>query len=379
MSEFPVKRISDSEKISWIRLCRTQNISKNIFFNLLKIFGNVDEALANVEEFSLKGGLKKPIKIADEKSAILELNNCQKIGAQIICFIEPEYPKLLREIPDPPPIITIRGNSDLLSCDIMSIVGPRNASTNGCKFAGKIATELGKAGLIIASGMARGIDRAAHLGSLESGTIAVIAGGIDNIYPPENKDLYNQIIQKGVVISENPFGSMPKGGNFPRRNRIISGVSLGVVIVEATLKSGTLITARFALEQNRDIFAVPGSPFDPRSQGTNRLIKQGAKLVEDVNDILDEIDNLRSRNFGTIEFREKEFFEFSGFDIKIISDSEIDEARKLILQKINYSSISLDELIYQLQIPAQIANIVLVQLELAGRVEYKNGKVALVL
>ena len=148
----------------------------------------------------------------------------------------------------------------------------------------------------------------AHLGSLESGTIAVIAGGIDNIYPPENKDLYNQIIQKGVVISENPFGSMPKGGNFPRRNRIISGVSLGVVIVEATLKSGTLITARFALEQNRDIFAVPGSPFDPRSQGTNRLIKQGAKLVEDVNDILDEIDNLRSRNFGTIEFREKEFF-----------------------------------------------------------------------
>lgn len=376
MQNLIIKNLSDAQRISWIRLARTANIGKITFFNLLKIFGNVDDVLKNVEEYSLKGGLRTPIKIAEENIAIKELENCRKIGAKIITFIEPQYPILLREIADPPPIITVLGNIDLLNQDIMSIVGPRNASINGCKFAKMIAEGLGKEGLVIASGMARGIDSAAHIGALETGTIAVIAGGIDYIYPPENKDLYHQIAKNGVIISEIPFGVLPKGGNFPQRNRIISGLAFGVVIVEATLKSGTLITARLALEQNRDIFAVPGSPFDPRHQGTNRLIKQGAKLIENVSDILEDINHLRVKN-ERLEFREKELSEFSGFTILEPSDNEIDRVRELILKKINFEECLVDDIISELQISARIAAIALVQLELADKIEYKNGKVAL--
>ncbi len=378
MLNSPFKKPSNSEIISWIRLFKTENVGKVTFFNLLKIFGNAEEALKNVEKYSLKGGLKKPVKLADEKSALLELENCRKIGAKIITFNMAEYPNLLRQIADPPPIITALGNANLLNQDIISIVGPRNASINGCKFAQKIAFDLGSEKLVIASGMARGIDSAAHLGGIASGTIAVIAGGIDNIYPPENKSLYQQIAEKGLIISENFFGTPPRGVNFSQRNRIISGIALGVVVIEATLKSGTLITARYALEQNRDIFAVPGSPFDPRAQGTNRLIKQGAKLTESAEDILEEINHLRGKALQNIEFREKENAEFQGFDIDIFTDDEVDEARKLIIEKIGYQPVIIGDLISELQIPIRIANIALIQLELAGKIEYKNGKVVMI-
>jgi len=372
-----VRKISESERVAWVRLSRTKNIGKTTFFNLLKIFGNVNDAVKNVGDYSLKGGLKFPIQVADEALAIKEISDCKKIGAEIITFIEPEYPPLLKQIADPPPIITIRGNKNLLNKDIISVVGPRNSSTNGYKFAKMIAHDLGKHDLVVASGMARGIDSAAHLGALETGTIAVIAGGIDHIYPPENKELYYQIVEKGLIISEIPYGASPKGGNFPQRNRIISGLALGVVVIEATLKSGTLITAKFAMEQNRDIFAVPGSPFDPRHQGTNRLIKEGAKLTENVDDILEEINHLRAKNLEKLEMREKELSDFAGFSTISASDDEIDEARKLILEKINYDGVMIDEIILELQIPPRIANIALLQLELADKIEYKNGKVNL--
>jgi DNA processing protein len=377
MQNLTIKAISDAERINWIRLSRTKNIGKSTFYNLLKLFGNVEDAIKNVEEYSLKGGLRIPIKVLDEDLAIKELENCRRINAEIITFIEPQYPELLKQISDPPPVITVRGNTDLLSRDIISIVGPRNSSINGYKFARIIAAELGKEGLVVASGMARGIDSAAHFGALETGTIAVIAGGIEHIYPPENKELYYQIVEKGAIISEIPFGVLPRGGNFPQRNRIISGMALGVVIVEATLKSGTLITARFALEQNRDIFAVPGSPFDPRHQGTNRLIKQGAKLIENVDDILEEINHLRARNLEQLEMREKELPDFTGFSTILADDDEVDEARKLILRKINYAEIMVDEIISEFQIPPRVVNIALVQLELADKIEYKNGRVTL--
>jgi len=377
MHNFPIRKTSPQEKIDWIRLSRSQNISRNTFFNLLEFFGNITDALNNAEQFSIKGGLKKPIKIYSENKAKEELENCQRIGADIITFIDPEYPKLLREISDSPPILTIRGNASLLGKDIIAIVGPRNASINGCKFAEKIAKELGHADLVIVSGMARGIDTVAHKNSLATGTIAVVAGGIDYIYPAENKELYYKIIESGVVISEIAYGTLPRGGNFPQRNRIISGLSIGVVVVEASLRSGTLITARFAAEQNRDVFAVPGSPFDPRAQGTNRLIKQGAKLVEGINDILEEINHLKALKDYELEFKDKDVMNFIGFQEHFPDDGEIEEARKLIMQKISYVPIFIDEITAALQISARITNIVCIQLELANKIENSNGKISL--
>ena len=377
MIKTKIKRLSVQEKIDWIRLSRSQNIGRNTFFNLLKFFGSVEVALKNVEEFSLKGGLKKPIKLYPKEKAEQEWENCQRIGAKIVTFIDSEYPKLLKQISDPPPLITVRGNVDLLNQNIIAIVGPRNASFNGCKFAGKIVEELGSAGLVISSGMARGIDTVAHNSSLKTGTIAVVAGGIDYIYPPENRDLYYKIVESGVVISEIAYGVIPRGGNFPQRNRIISGISLGVVVAEATLRSGTLITARFAIEQNREVFAVPGSPFDPRSQGTNRLIRQGAKLITNVYDILEEIDNIRNIEEPDLELRDKENDNFIGFEEIVPSDSEIARVQKLIMEKINYAPVFIDELVAELQISTKIINIVCIQLELADKIENNNGKISI--
>ena len=370
-------QLSEAELISWIRLARTTNVSRSTFFNLLNIFNDVKTAIENVEEFSVKGGLKKPIKPLSEAAAIQELEATRNFGANIIGFPEEAYPKMLREISDPPPILTIKGNYHFLNQDIIAVVGPRNASFNGCKFARRIAEELGKNDIVIASGLARGIDTAAHQASLLTGTVAVIAGGINNIYPPENTNLYNQIGSQGVIVSELPFGVAPRGGNFPQRNRIISGISLGVVIIEATLKSGTLITARFALEQNREIFAVPGSPLDPRHEGTNRLIKQGAKMLENVGDILNEIQHIRKNSKASLQFFEPESPEFTCFASKLPNNEDIDRARNLILNKLNFTEITNDEIINELEIPTRIVNIALVQLELADRIQNKNGKISL--
>ncbi|MCE3255355.1 MAG: dprA [Rickettsiaceae bacterium] len=370
------RSITKQEKLDWLRLCRSQNISRSTFFRLLDIFGSAKEALENVGEYSLKGGREKPIVLCSSEQAEKELNSCDKIGAKIIIHDDASYPKLLREIPDAPPILTIRGDETLLNKNILAIVGPRNASINGCKFARKIAGELGEHGFVVASGLARGIDTAAHLGSIDKGTIAVIAGGIDNIYPKENEALYRDIVQKGVLVSETPFGMPPFGGSFPQRNRIISGVSLGVVVVEATLRSGTLITARFAVEQNREVFSVPGSPFDPRCQGTNRLIKQGAILTENVEDILNELTMIEKPE-ETMKLMEPEQNKFGGFSVKLPNEDDVDKARNLILSKIGYEPISADEIIAELQIPARIVNVALVQLELSDKIENRNGKICL--
>jgi len=377
MLEIPIiKNLSDTDKINWIRLSRTKNISRSTLLNLVNIFGNIEGAIENVAAYSIKGGLKAPINICPTIEAIKELENTRQIGAEIICFNEESYPAMLRQISDPPALLTMCGKIDLANQNIISVVGPRNASLNGCKFAGKIVTELGQAGLIIASGLARGIDAAVHKAALDFGTIGIIAGGIDNIYPAENSTLYQGVIEKGLLISETPFGMPPKGGNFPQRNRIISGIALGLVVIEATLRSGTLITARFALEQNREIFAVPGSPFDPRYEGTNRLIKQGAKLIENSADVLEDLEEIirRRKRFRISENFEEEF---SYPKFKAPDDIVVDAARTLILQKLNYTEVSVELLISELEIPAKIVAIALVQLELADRIEHRNGKVCL--
>lgn len=282
----------------------------------------------------------------------------------------PDYPALLLNIPDPPPIITVRGDIKIWqNKTIIAMVGARNASAGGCQLAQKFAKELGDNGIIIVSGLARGIDTFAHKGSLKTGAVAVIAGGIDNIYPPENAPLYQQIFEQGAVISEQPFGGLPYAGSFPGRNRIIAGMSVGTVVVEAAPKSGSLITARFALENNREVFAVPGSPLDPRSKGCNHLIKQGAIMVESAADIIEGIAH--TRRLSLFETPAAKFTNIPSIDT--VNENELVELRKKILDKLSSYAVSIDELIEQCNSSAPAMQIILLELELAGRVKRSVG------
>lgn len=374
MLELSAQNVSESERINWIRLIRSQNVGRVTFFKLIKAFGSASLAVEQINNLNNQGQFKKPVKLFPVNEVLKEIENCQKIGSKIICFFDSEYPKLLKEIYDPPPIITIKGKAELLNENSIAIVGPRNASINGCRFAQKIAKQLSENKIIVVSGLARGIDSAAHIGSLEGGTIAVIAGGIDNIYPAENKELYQKIAKNGLIISENIFGALPKANNFPQRNRIISGLSLGILVVEATLKSGTLITAKFAQEQNREIFAVPGSPFDPRSQGTNLLIKQGAKLVENIDDILEELLITKKQFNFKEDIKPNNNQNQEELSTKLPDKKEISEIEKLILEKLSYEGTTIDEITSNLQIPTRITNIALIQLELTNKIRSNNGK-----
>ena len=378
MTKFTTARnLSAQEKINWIRLARSENVGKSTFFRLLKIFGSVSRALDRISDCAVKGGLHRQIKVFSLEEAEKELINSRKMGAEIVTFYEENYPRLLREIPDPSPILTIKGQTEIINRYAIGVVGPRNASFNGIAFARKISAELGENSLVTSSGMARGIDTAAHESSIKTGTIAVIAGGIDHIYPKENTELYHKIAAQGLLISESPFGAPPKGGNFIQRNRLISGLSLGVVVVEASLRSGSLVTARYAAEQGREIFAVPGSPFDPRCHGTNRLIKQGAKLTENIEDILEELSSLKMR-FGEVGMlQEPEAEEFISPTPKIPNDREIDKIREEIFSKISFVPVSVERIIQELDVSARVVNIAIVQLELAEKVEVKYGKVIL--
>lgn len=371
-----IQQLSQTEQLNWLRLARTPNIGPRNFFKILNIFNSLDLALENISDFAKKGGAKDPIRAFDKNLAEKEIENSNKIGAKIIYYCQESYPKLLREIYDPPPILTCRGNVNLLNQNILSVVGPRNSSINGQKFAYQISHDLGKHNIIIGSGMARGIDSNAHQGSLQTGTIAVLAGGVDNIYPPENKILYQNIIKNGLIISENPIFTLPKSINFPKRNRIISGISLGLIVVEAGIRSGTLITARYAIEQNREILAVPGSPFDPRCHGTNRLIKDGAKLIENAQDVLDEMNNFLNRE-KQLEFFDQGDKNFNGFFPKIPDDDELKNAKKDILQNLTHSPVSLEDLSNFTQIPINIINIILIQLELANIIENNHDMINL--
>ncbi len=365
------------EKLNWLRLARSENIGKSTFFRLIEIFGSVENALARVKDYAKEGGLRREIKIISVRQAEEELKNTTKFGAEIILFSDSNYPKLLREISDPPPVLTIKGNKDFLNRDAIAIVGPRNASYNAIAFAKKIALELGQNSLITVSGMARGVDAAAHEASILSGTIGVIAGGINNIYPKQNTNLFKEVLDRGLLISENYFGAPPKGGNFVQRNRIIAGLSFGVVVVEAGLRSGSLITAKFAINQGREVFAVPGSPFDPRCQGANRLIKDGAKMVEDIDDILEELSDLRLR-FGNVKtLREPEFEEFISPQAKMPLDDDIRKVRDEILARLSFSPTSINQIIEETSMPIRVINIALVQLELAEKIIIDAGGIYL--
>lgn len=360
------------ERLAWLRLIRSENVGPVTFYRLLQRFGSAARALDALPSLAHAGG-KNNFVIANQSACEDEIARCDKIGARLILRSDADYPALLAQLDDAPPVVTALGNAALLSQPALGVVGARNASLAGRKLAEDFSRRIGQAGYVIASGLARGIDTAAHHASLATGTVAVVAGGIDVIYPPENRALYEQIAQQGCIVAESPIGTEPLARHFPRRNRIISGLSLGVLIVEAAAKSGSLITARMALEQNREVFAVPGSPLDPRAEGCNLLIKYGAQIVTGLNDVLGALDDLKRRGLRESPTRwqgsdgsDMELFEIGGS-----ADDEI--LRDKILENLSPTPVDLNELIRVLDAPIPQIMTILLALELAGRIERRGG------
>lgn len=286
--------LSDRERVAWLRLSRTENVGPVTFEQLVVRFGSADAALSALPDLARRGARINPLTIPTVAQAEDELAAGDRLGARLLAACEPAYPRRLAALDPPPPLIWALGRVELLNRPSIAVVGARIASAAGQRFARALAVDLSKAGHVVVSGLARGIDGAAHEGSLAGGTVAVLGGGIDDIYPPEHADLHSRIAAEGCIVSESRPGQRAQAKDFPRRNRIIAGLSLGVVVVEAELKSGSLITARLAAEQGRDVFAVPGSPLDPRAKGTNDLIRQGAALCEGVEDVLRTLEGVRS-------------------------------------------------------------------------------------
>ena len=282
------RALSRDEKIDWLQLCRSSGVGPQTFCKLLRRFGNARRALDELPRLAREAGGEDRWQRCRRDEAEAEFAAIAELGCALLAKGEAEYPERLAEIADPPPLLIVRGRAELLGQPAVAVVGARNASANGRMFAHGLARELAETGLVVVSGLARGIDTAAHEGALAAGapTLAVIASGVDVAYPSENALLMEQIAQSGAIVSERPLGAVPQARHFPRRNRLISGLTLGVVVVEAAPNSGSLITARLAAEQGREVMAVPGSPLDPRHRGTNQLLRDGATLVESAADVL---------------------------------------------------------------------------------------------
>ena len=360
-----MRSLSDAERRAWLRLARTSNVGPVTFASLIARFGSVFAALDAAPRMARRGGGELNIPREDEITR--ELEALAKTGARMIANCEPDFPPGLAAIDAPPPLIFALGNFPLLSRDMVAIVGARNASALGRKFANRIAADLGAENLIVVSGLARGIDAAAHEGALVTGTCAVVAGGLDVIYPPENEALYHRIRSEGVVVSEMPLGQQPQARHFPRRNRIISGMARGVVVVEAATGSGSLITANYALEQGREIFAVPGSPLDPRASGANRLIREGATLTESASDVINGLKPILGRAF-------RETGEGSpALPNPPANEADADSVRSRIEELLGPAPVEIDELVRQVgATPAAILTVIL-ELELAGRLTRHPG------
>ena len=362
--------LANENLVDVLRLIRTLNVGPVTFFQLIQRFGTAKAALDALPDLSMRGGRKNPLVSCPREIVDREMEAAKRYGATMVMYGAPEYPKLLQLINDPPPVISFVGHNHLWqNKDMIAIVGARNASANGCNFAGKLARELGESGLTVVSGLARGIDTFVHKGSLASGTIGIIAGGIDNIYPPENAPLFKQMRESGAIISEQPFGSLPFSGSFPGRNRIIAGMCLGTIVAEAALKSGSLITARFAMENNREVLAVPGSPVDPRSKGCNQLIRQGAVIVECAGDVLQAISRARNLPFGE---NPSPVYEANVMGVTM-DENEMTEARRAVIEKLGMTAVSVDELIEQCEVSAPVVITILLELELAGRLRRSSG------
>ena len=361
---------SETEKIDWLRLYRSEGVGSATFFALIEYFGTAARALEALPELARRGGAKRSIKLPPRSAAERELEALAKLNGVLLLATDPAFPQPLRAL-DTVPFLMVLGRLELLGRPAVAIVGSRNASAGGRRLAQMIAADLGRAGLVVASGMARGIDGAAHEGALATGTVAVLAGGVDIVYPPEHEALYRRIVAEGCVVSEMPPGTVPQASHFPRRNRIISGLALGVVVVEAAPRSGSLITARLALEQGREVFAVPGSPLDPRSQGPNGLIREGAILTESAADVLDGLGAGWAAQPTALPMKIDPTPTPAG------DDGALDEARRRVGDALGATPVPVDEIIRQCQFSPAVISMALLELELAGRLaRHPGGKVA---
>ena len=361
---------SMEEKLDWLRLSRTENIGPVTFYKLIEIYGTAQKALEALPELSRKGGRKKPLVAPDMGRIQKEYNALKKLGGDMVCSGEDAYPLSLAATDDAPPILSYIGDINIARAPCLAMVGARNASLNGRKFAYNLAKELGRAGQIITSGLARGIDTSAHEGALSTGTIAVVAGGIDIVYPRENQKLFEQITQQGLVIAESPLGMEPAARLFPKRNRIVSGLSTGVIVVEASIKSGSLITARMAGEQGRDVYAIPGYPNDPRASGPNKLIQDGATLVTCANDILQNLSNFMSSSLFDSAHQATP-------NLNVVppnmDEKDTGKIQEILLQNLSQMPVGVDELARTCHLSIPSMQMALLEMELAGRLQRLPG------
>jgi len=355
--------LSHEARLDWLRLTRTDDVGPVTFSQLIRRFGDPTKAIEALPHLAQRGGRTAPLAIPSRADAEKELAAGERLGAALICACEPGFPPLLAAVDPPPPVIWARGRRELLARQGVGIVGARIASAAGQRFARTLAKDVGEAGYLVVSGMARGIDGAAHEGAMASGTVAVLGGGVDDVFPPEHAGLYARLIEQGCVVAEKWPGARAKAKDFPRRNRLISGLSLAVVVVEAELRSGSLITARLAGEQGREVLAVPGSPLDPRAKGTNDLIRQGAAICEGVEDVLRAIEAMSS-------IREPDWRDYD-------AGSPDDEADSALLQRIegllSPTPVSRDDLVRVTGTSASVVGAALMELALAGRAELLPG------
>jgi DNA processing protein len=370
------RELQPQERLDWLRLCRSEGVGPVTFYALLRRFGS---AAAALDALPL---LSRPVAAAKRSEAEAEIAAIERRGGHLVCWGEPSYPAMLAAVEDAPPVLTVLGHVEMLLAPMVAVVGARNASANGRRLARDLAAGLAENGIVVVSGMARGIDAAAHLGALavsDGGTVAVVAGGVEIVYPEENRGLYDALVRDGAVVAELPLGTEPQARHFPRRNRIISGLALGVVVVEAAAKSGSLITARFALEQGREVFAVPGSPLDPRGRGANDLLRNGATLTETAGDIIAQLGPLLHGHRPTRQPAGRQprlplspAPQRAALAVPAAPTSE-DAALELLVEKLSPSPVAVDELVRQCQLSAATVATLLLELELAGRIERHPG------
>jgi len=362
--------LSQTERADWLQLSRVQNVGPVAFRDLMKRFGSARAALDGLPEIVTR----KTLTVPSRDSIEAEIDALREMGGQVIAACEDDFPAPLFHIDPPPPVISVLGDITMLSRPSVAIVGSRNASALGRKFANHLARGLGEAGQVVVSGLALGIDAAAHLGAMETGTVAVLGGGVDHVYPRQNAEIYEAIAERGALVSESPLGYRATARDFPRRNRIVSGLSAGVVVVEAAERSGTLITARYGNEQGREVMACPGSAMDPRAKGCNRLIRQGATLVETVEDVLDAISGRAAISSEMLE--PGAGFGGSSFDWQAAAN-EIVRARAVLMELASPTPTPRDDLIRESGLPVALASAALLEMELEGDVSVeRDGRVA---
>ncbi|MFZ3233846.1 MAG: DNA-processing protein DprA [Stellaceae bacterium] len=370
--------LDPEERLDWLRLSRTESIGPISFYAMLRRFGSARAALEALPRLARRGERARTVTAATRAAAEAELTRLDRIGGRIVCWGEPGYPRALAQVEDAPPVLSVLGRPEWLDRPMMAVVGARNASANGRRLARELAAALGEGGLVVVSGLARGIDAAAHLGALDTGTVAAVAGGVDIVYPEENRGLHEALRRQGAIVAELPLGSEPQARHFPRRNRIISGMALGVLVVEAAARSGSLITARYALEQGREVFAVPGSPLDPRCRGANDLLRRGATLTETAEDVLTQLGPLvqaaapprpLTPSLSPLEERWSLGAPRGGAGEPAADEDALD----MILERLGPTPVAVDELVRQCQLTASAVATLLLELELSGRVERHPG------